>query len=468
VKRPKILLVSANTETIPAPVYPAALPILAAAASEAGWDSTQFDANLHGLDSLPESIAAERPDAVGVSIRNIDNTDSTDAASYLDSHIRTTSLIRRRTGAPLIVGGSGFSIFPDEIMRLTGADYGVRGAGASALAGLLSDLAAGIDVPRGLIAPTPAAAGNAFVAPLHDGDMVLHYYETGGMIGIQSKIGCPRQCSYCTYPLIEGRSVVCRDPGAIVDEMEHLAGDLGVRYFFFVDSAFNISREHEEETARLIEKRGLDVSWGAFFTPRGLSREYLHTLKRGGLTHVELGVDSLSDAMLASYRKGFSAAEAVEACRACGEEGVHCAAYLIFGGRGETKETVHETLRAAEALDSTVFFPFTGVRIYPGTRLFEEAVADGVVERDADFIEPRFYFARSFKEDRCWEVVRSRVAGKRNWILPEDYSGFAPLVAYLRRMGRKGPLWENLLSGGGDVESLKKAAEMLGGAGNVR
>ena len=103
------------------------------------------------------------------------------------------------------------------------------------------------------------------------------------------------------------------DPEILADQVERVAKEHGVTYFFIVDSVFNISAANEIAFADALRRRSLDVSWGAFFSPGRLTRGYLQALKSSGLTHIEFGTDSLSDVMLDSYRKGFSVAEAMHA-----------------------------------------------------------------------------------------------------------------------------------------------------------
>ncbi len=52
-----------------------------------------------------------------------------------------------------------------------------------------------------------------------------------------------KKCSYCTYPVIEGRKIRYRSPEKVVDEIEHLK-EQGIDYLHFTDSALNIPEHH--------------------------------------------------------------------------------------------------------------------------------------------------------------------------------------------------------------------------------
>ena len=45
--------------------------------------------------------------------------------------------------APMILGGPGYSLYPERILELTGAEYGVAGEGESAVVELAAALARG-------------------------------------------------------------------------------------------------------------------------------------------------------------------------------------------------------------------------------------------------------------------------------------------------------------------------------------
>lgn len=448
----RVLLVSANSETLPSPVYPLALAHLAGALGQKGYSVRQYDLQAHGPAALKTMIKDAKPDLVGISIRNIDNIDSGPGRFYLDEYREIVDSIRACTKAPIVAGGSGFSLFPREAIASVGADYGIVGAGEQAVCELMEVVKSqrAASSVRGLVAAGgdgPVGTGKVIASPhvAHDPEIVDFYWRHGGMIGVRTKHGCPGECSYCTYPLIEGRTVVLDDPAQVVGQMERLVKDHGVDYFFIVDSVFNLSREHDEALVRELVRRGLKIRWGAFFTPKGIDREYLRMLKGSGLEHVELGSDSMSERMLESYRKGFTVGDIVRASEACGEENVYCAHYVIFGGPGETQDTVRETIANAERLERCIIFPFAGARVYPGTRLYEEAVRDAVVSREDNCLRPTFYFARGLSRESIWQMVEG-APGAGKWALSARLAEQEPMMRRFRERGIKGPMWEYLMA----------------------
>jgi radical SAM superfamily enzyme YgiQ (UPF0313 family) len=439
----KVLLISANTETFPMPVYPLPLARLAGAVEAAGHRAKQFDVLVHGLESLPAALEAFNPDLVALSLRNLDNFDAEDCHSYLEGYAQLMRLIRARTHVPVILGGSGFSLFPEEFMHRLGGDFGVIGPGEATLCSLLQDL--GEAPARHGLQSRAQERPAAISRGLHVPELVAYYWESGGMIGLQTKRGCNRSCSYCVYPLIDGSHIQYAEVNGIVDELEWLLRKMHIDYFYLVDSIFNQNPEYELSFAEEILRRGLKLKWGAFFSPLNIDQRYLETLKQSGLSHIEFGTDSLSEKMLHSYNKKFTIDEVMISSAISRELGIHTAHYLLFGGPGETRDTVQETLRHAKSLGNCVFFPFAGVRILPGTGVFATARQENLVRERQDCFSPTFYAPAGLEIAAIWEIVKKETSGQSNWVLPSRYAAMAPRMRRLRKHGYKGPLWEYLL-----------------------
>ena len=204
-----------------------------------------------------------------------------------------------------------------------------------------------------------------------------YYQKTSGLIGLQTKRGCPHGCSYCSYPLIEGARVRHRDPREVVDDLETLRRDYGVDNVFFTDSIFNDAGGGHLALAEEMVRRGTNIRWASFFRPQRLERAQLKLLKSAGLYALELGTDAADDATLAGLGKGFTFDEVVRSAQACADEGLAVAHYVMFGGPGETPETAARGLANLKRLPTAVVFAFVGVRIFPATRLRQRAVAGG-------------------------------------------------------------------------------------------
>ena len=105
----KVLLISVNQCENPYPVFPLGLACLEAALRPAGYETRWLDLKADP-QSVAEAIASFQPDFVGISLRNIDDIVIKRRETFFDSLAELTRLVRNACAAPVILGGSGFSI----------------------------------------------------------------------------------------------------------------------------------------------------------------------------------------------------------------------------------------------------------------------------------------------------------------------------------------------------------------------
>ncbi len=98
-----------------------------------------------------------------------------------------------------------------------------------------------------------------------DAGLLEFYWKHGGMLNIQTKRGCPYQCIYCTYPLIEGSTVRTLDAGRVADTLADLYFKKKIDYVFFTDSIFNINNAYNLELAERMISKKMDLKWGGYF-----------------------------------------------------------------------------------------------------------------------------------------------------------------------------------------------------------
>jgi len=448
----KILLISANTLKVPYPVYPIGLDHVAA--SIHGRHRVRIeDLNvLEDIGGLADSIREFEPDLIGISLRNIDNTDTTDPVGFIGGYRTVMETVRQVSTAPVVLGGSGFTLFPRRVLAELGADFGIVGEGER-LNLLIDALESGQD-PNGLPGlilpdaeeiPFPAPwTGERKLRPGYQATHLSWYLKHSAMLNLQTKRGCPFRCIYCTYPLIEGRTlrlVAPSDAAATALALE----SSGARYLYITDSSFNADINHSLEVARAFKKAGLTIPWGAFFTPLTLPDGYFETLAEAGLKHVEFGTDSLSDAVLRFYGKPFTVDQVSAAHEAALAAGRHVAHYFLLGGPGETLQTLEETLANIDKLRRTVLFLFCGMRIYPHTALFHQCAEKGHLGAETDLLEPVFYHGGDIDDNAIQQRVIEKAAGRVNWVIGAGGEATAATLDRMYEKGFSGPLWEYLI-----------------------
>lgn len=464
----RILLVNPNRCEQPCPVYPLGLAYLVGGLRAAGFRTVIWD-TLAATDTLEQRIGSFEPDFVALSMRNVDNVQCHNPNSYVGEVLECCRRIRAATAARLIIGGSGFSIFPPELLELTGADFGIQGEGEVSLVLLLRALESGgaLEGIPGLvhrdawggvaISPRCSTAGLFETEPEHDPELILAYTSRGSLPGVQTQRGCPLRCCYCTYPLIEGRRSRYRPAQGIVREMANLV-KLGATYTFIVDSVFNTDPDHVARVCEALADANLGMEWQCFLRPRRLTRELLSLMRKAGLRHIEFGSDSLSDPVLRRYGKGFSFEEIEQASSYAHELGIKYSHFLIFGGPGETSDTVEETLVRAQRLPGAFYFATLGMRVYPDTPLWTELAPGREGEDAADYLAtPRFHLEPAFTVGGLYERLRRHREQNHNWVVGDPPPEFQATMGKLRARGVRGPMWEY-------IETLQRmAAHSAGG-----
>ena len=147
-------MVNTNRLNVPHPVVPLGLCQVAQSAASAGHTVDVLDLcfERNPIDRLCESIRSFHPDAVGITVRNLDNSDVSSPASYIDETVDVVRAVRSSTDASVVLGGPAPSIGPELYLRLTGADCVIVGEGERAFPQLLSELLAGRTSSRRIVA----------------------------------------------------------------------------------------------------------------------------------------------------------------------------------------------------------------------------------------------------------------------------------------------------------------------------
>lgn len=447
----KLLLLSANTTQSPYPVYPLGLDYIAEILKPR-HEVTILDMNIiAGLECLEAAVRECCPDVIGLSVRNIDNVDTVAPKSFVQGYERIILVLRGCAKAPIVLGGSGFSIFPGELMALLDADFGVVGEGEY-LGPLLDALERGAsvaDLPgimcKGGMVREPVPWPGPVKRQIRPADAKFRFYvERGGMLNLQTKRGCPFHCIYCTYPHIEGNTLRLNSPDEVAKEARELQ-ERGARYLFITDSVFNSDYAHSLAVANAFHRHGLTIPWGAFFAPTRPPDGYYDALADFGLTHVEFGTESFCNTQLKKYGKPFEMEDVVAAQGRARRAGVHIAHYLLLGGPGEDEQTLEETLNRMEEIEKTVFFVFCGIRIFPHTGLHTLALKEGQILPDQDLLTPVFYRSRGIGTEEIIARIQQRTQGRMNWVYGDGGEKAERVVSRLHANGHSGPLWELLL-----------------------
>jgi radical SAM superfamily enzyme YgiQ (UPF0313 family) len=455
-----VLFVNANETARPYRVAPLGLAFVATATERAGHAVRFVD--------LPQTPAGHRqfisalrdwqPEFLALGIRNLDNSDYHALETYLDG---PAQLIREAweiaPQATIVVGGPAGTIEPERVATVTGCDHLVLGEGEESLPQLIARLGAGEAVPRIVGAddkgtPFRVAIPGALPAPaLHRWvNNFAPYLRGDAGYPVQTKRGCPLQCTYCTYGRIEGGHYRFLNPHAVADEIEGALGR-GIRDFEFVDSTFNLPVNHALEVLRTLQTRHLQANYvGTGLNPRQLPDELLESMRSLGFRSVILTAESASDTMLAGYKKNYRRDRLFAAAESLPRHGIRALWVFLLGGPGETPETIEQTLSfIAQSVPSpNSVYITSGVRIYPGSPMGDAldrgrlSVAD--LRRRAEHAEVPFYYSR--QTPPAWLEARLRKFQRSHPQVMLSCEGHAWLtqaaLSLMRYLPLRKPYWQ--------------------------
>lgn len=430
--------------------------MVATALMNAGHQVHLFDFLQHesSLDAMADKIKEFAPEVIGVSVRNIDNVNLMNEQRYIHVVRSIVHRIRQESKAPVVLGGSGFSLMPELILREVKADYGIVGEGEELMVDFTTRIARG-EYPRDrCIRSESRMTGEQIPSASYDERIMAFYLKSGNFASIQTKRGCTHRCIYCSYPLLEGSDIRPRDPRSVVDDVERLVEICETPFIFFTDSVFNDEEEHYLSLIREMKNRGLNVPWTAFFRPDGLNHEILRLMKQTGLKAAEIGPDASTDTTLRKQRKGFRFEDVIAFNDLFADHEITTAHFFMFGGPGETRDTVLEGIENVKNLRNTVSFIFLGIRILPNTTLASIARKEGLLSRTQELLEPAYYISPSLDKEWLEQTLTDAFRGFRHCVFPPD--AMENNLKVLHKLGYSGCLYDLLIPGHENADRERK------------
>ncbi|MEC7641291.1 MAG: radical SAM protein [Nitrospinota bacterium] len=189
---------------------------------------------------------------------------------------------------------------------------------------------------------------------------------------MQTSRGCPAKCIYCSSPFFYGNQIRVKTAENVLKEIRYLVG-LGYKEIFFRDETFTAFKARNIEICKAIIEEKIDVTWIANGRVDMIDVEQADYMKRAGCHMLKFGVESGNDDLLVNIKKGASVQQCREAFRVCHEVGLDTHSHIIFGSPGETLETIGETIKFAQEIDTTTA-SFGIMTPYAGTEHFDMVV----------------------------------------------------------------------------------------------
>jgi len=405
----RILLIDANTSWLGKSaddngaaqvVLPLGLMYLSAAAKKALGSSVEVQLINTAVDcldarQLEEEVRDFAPHVVGFRALTV-------AREFFHELVRT---VRRIVpSATLVAGGPHATGHPQEVLHETTIDYVITGEGERSFVELLEhlrgrrpiDQVAGLHFRRGH--RTTQTTPQPFIEdldslPLPDYDLldqdkyasVLSYGYTIRRQGvILSSRGCPMKCKYCFKTM--GPKYRPRSVRSVVDEIETLQREHGIRDILFVDDTFNLQPNRAEAIFREIIARGLQCN---YYFPAGLraelmSPELVDLMVEAGTIWVTYAVETVVPRLRQLAGRAGNSAKAAQIIDYTADRRIMVGLFFMIGFPTETRDEAMATLDFVRARRHTTMPYFFAVKYFPGTELTRVAQQLGAIDPSAN------------------------------------------------------------------------------------
>jgi len=196
---------------------------------------------------------------------------------------------------------------------------------------------------------------------------------------IYTSLGCPFSCSFCCINAIFGEHKIrYRDPKKVIEEIDFLVRKYDIKNIKILDEMFDLNDKHVIGICDLIIERKYDLNIWAYARVDTINERKLNKMKKAGINWLGIGFESGSKKIRERVIKGgFDDNRIKSMIKMIRDAGICIGGNFIFGLPGDNLDTMEETLELAEEINCD-YSNFYVAMAYPGSRLYEEAVADKV------------------------------------------------------------------------------------------
>jgi radical SAM superfamily enzyme YgiQ (UPF0313 family) len=387
-------------------VFPYTVGLLAAVLNKEGYEVSVIDANMEDLseDDVIKRLESMKPDVAAISALTI---------MYKKCVHRSFELVKAvNKDIVTVLGGIYPTLSPQIAMKDFNIDYIVLGEGEERMVSLLKAIEGGrgFDKIDGLAyrrAGEMAFSVNPRVSIIEDLNVLpfpnykifdmkkytnyKHKFTHNFMVRqfpfaeTMTSRGCPYNCVFCSSRKLYGHKIRYRTPKNVLDEIDMLVKDYGVREMIFVDDSFLQSKQRALEIMRGIIDRGDGLLWKPIHLSGFLiDDEILEMLRKSGCYQATIPIESGCPRTLRRMRKPTNLDKLKKAVARVKEFGFEVISNFIIGFPGETMDEIRETFQCAEELDiDYVLFSITTP--LPETDLYELCKEYKCIPQDFNF-----------------------------------------------------------------------------------
>ncbi|MCD4706920.1 MAG: B12-binding domain-containing radical SAM protein [Candidatus Sabulitectum sp.] len=363
---------------------------------EDGHDVQYIEGLFFTFENAMKRLLELKPDVIGVTLTSVD---------WENSRWMITEMKKHFPDATVVVGGIHPTLWQERCFEeCDGIDYVVKGEGEHTMRELMNHLKKKeipLEVPglvffhKGQLIKTPdrGTVENIDLLPMPSHQLAPPseylpsptFYNRLPHANIIGARGCPYHCTFCHTD----RHTRMRSAKNIVDEIEWLVKEQGVKDIAFWDDTFTLSEKRAFEFCDEILNRELDVDWAVNARVDRVSEKLLRRMKEAGCWRILYGIESGVQKNLDTLKKGTRVEQIRTAVNLTSKLGMEAYGTFMFGIPGETFEEGLQTIEFACSIDLD-YAVFVNLTPLPGSEVYQDLI-DGKI-KPAKFTKDRFNF----------------------------------------------------------------------------
>lgn len=401
----RVTLINARGRHSQSPVLPLGLVYLGAVLDRDGHTVQLIDQLAVSLGELCKQVFRFEPDVVGISTVSLN----------MDVAIKTSKLLRKKLSVLqkkiyFCAGGVHPTIMPEDAAKRLNADFVVIGEGETTLSSICSSIEANggeldlnkfgnvgfFDANGKFVCGSRRVIENLGSFPMPSYkliDMEAYLRPPGfirGMIfnrpaTIVSSRGCPFSCTYCSSSAMFQKKTRFHSVEYVVSQLKYLKREYGIDSFFFMDETFTLDKKRVLELCTGFKEIGLP--WGCGTRVELIDWEMLKAMRNSGCVQIEFGVESGSQEIRNTMRRGQTRKMIEDAFTMCKKLKIKPFAQVMVGCPGETKQQVNETINLLKTLKPaytfvSVFTPLPSTEVF---NTYKDVLGEDYISRLSDY-----------------------------------------------------------------------------------
>lgn len=244
---------------------------------------------------------------------------------------------------------------------------------------------------------------------------------------IMASRGCPYKCSFCVSGTLRQGQYHRRSVDNIINEIDNLTRNSGVKSIIFYDDTFFPSRDNlERDVKNFID--GLDrlperIVWQIEMRTDialAIDSSLAKLLFEAGCRQINLGIEKADAQLLKNMDQAVSTDQFMHCFKNIrnGAPEMRLTGTFILGGPGETRDSIKQTIDFSKSID-LLFAHFYPLELYPGTKIYTDVCGNH---------GSRWWYDKIMSDDLPWGkiVYEDDILDRQNLlnIISDAYKSF--------------------------------------------